>query len=178
MGKPITCGAKRHCTTLIQVPNQSLSSVRAEPKRIVHFPFPFSPQVSWFNYVFLTFHLMDSDIIFYPYLKLSYCICILFLATINPIWKDTENNHNWTNKQLEVEEMKWSWFGGWGILGKEPSRSSKSSQQRFLPQLWAPLLCSLRDRGRNEITSFINKKCKKLILGYDIADDTDCFFSG
>lgn len=55
---------------------------------------------------------MESDIIFYPHLKLSHYMCILFLATVNAICKDTEDNHNWTSEQGEVEETKWSWFGG------------------------------------------------------------------
>lgn len=136
MGEPITCGAKSHCTTLIQVPNQSLSAVRAEPKRIVHFPSPFSPQVSWFNYVFLTFHLMDSDIIFYPFLKLSYCICIWFLAAINAIWKDTENNHNWTNKQLEVEERKRPDLEGEEYSGKSPAGHRNPPSSSFCLSSW------------------------------------------
>lgn len=55
---------------------------------------------------------MDSDIIFYPCLKLSYCMCILFLATLNQSGR--------TQRTIIIElTSKWRWrrkvvlIGGW-----------------------------------------------------------------
>lgn len=141
MEKLISHWAKSHCTTLtrtksvfITSENRTQIEVCLLPVTIFYPSFQFLPK--------FTFQLIDSVIIFYLYLKLSYYMCFLFPAILNPIRKLAENNHNWTNEQVEVEEKRWTPFGGEGTQGGA-GRSLKPSQDALLAQRWALLLCSL-----------------------------------
>lgn len=69
-------------------------------------------------------------------------MCIFFLATLNPVSEEAESNRNWTCKQVAVEEIKWSQFGGERKAGEEPAdrenppRSSHLTSGLFFFALW------------------------------------------
>lgn len=166
LGKPITCWAESHSTALTQYRVSLYHQWQQDTNRellIVHYHFlPNFPVPLCFPH----FQLIDSVAIFSLYLKLSYCVCFSFLAVSNPIWKVAENDHNWTNEQVEVEGKRWPPFGGEGTQGGSPADHWNLLSSSFCLALGSPSLLSRMCMGKGN-ASFINKKSQWSILGDD-----------